>query len=270
MLRLFIYLILASIYIIEARSLPTLSEKTWEETYHGYEHRSMDIQLTTKSKILIFPKEKRVRCSKSHALEVSVRVEHRESANSKWVRKQIYTSDFNFSDPANLQQESVSIECTVTEDIRYHLSLKHSKSAVEIKVTNSKKNTEIQGEYKISLILETPDLYNLSYSEASDIKQKTKRDLMTISTNSKTSKHKLGESFDIKTYADNGFHTAALKAERYDRDVITCSLLDSKKGALHILPKNKTSGLHKGFYLNTVIRQESGEILHDGIQIQVK
>lgn len=266
----FIYLIFSCLSILEAQSLPKLNEETWEETYHGYEHRGMDIQLTTKGKILIFPKEKRERCSKSHVLEVSVLVEHKESANAKWVKKQIYTSGFKFSDPANLQQESVIVEPVVTGDIRYNLSLTHSKSGVEIKVVNSEKNTEQQGEYKISLILEIPDLYNLSHSEASNIKQKTKRDLVTISLKSTTLKYKLGESFDVTTYADKGFHTATLKAERYDRNVITCSLLDSKKGALHILPKNETSGLHKGFYLSTVIRDETGSIHNNGIQIQIK
>ena len=204
MLRAIISIILACSYITMGKSLPSLTKEIWEESYHGYAHRGMDVQLTQKGKIRIFPKEKRERSPKSHALEVSVRVEHKKSANAKWVKKQIYASGFKFSDPANLQQESVSIECVVTGYIRYSLSLKHSKSGVEIKVINSDKNTPEQGEYKISLIVETPDLYNLSSSKKSDIKQKTKRDLMSITADSKTLKYKLGETFDTQTYAENG------------------------------------------------------------------
>jgi len=173
------------------------------------------------------------------------------------------------------QPNTVSLHGTITGDVEFKVDFKFSKDGVLMKgAFVAEPKDAATAEYRLSLVSDVKDLMHVSEAAADDIKKiKSKsrgHEIRLQSRKEKPSKIRFYEIIDTDKLENSELTQVMLKADRLGRKDLYWSLADPKQGTLRLEAKADNKMPYDGLKIITVLVDESGKKLSEGILLEYK
>ncbi len=265
-----------SFVITKAEPLPFLDIKDWLGYHALSKGKYHAIGLNQDGEINLFFMKRDAKINVRTPVELKLRIERKEKkVGSKWSTKSIKTDGFINPPKASEEAEKVTLHGVITGDIEFKIEASFTKEGVLMNAGFvGEPSDAAKADYRISLSSKVYEMYSMSKTavdEAKDIKSKTRGCELRIGTRKgKPQKVRFYEPLDIEKLAKDEIVSLELKAEKIGRKNLYWSLANPKLGSLQIVPRAKSNMVYDGFKVSTVLLDETGKKLSDGILLEYK
>ncbi len=261
---------------VMAERLPLLKTKNWT-SYHAVSkgiHHAVGIGVDGSVDLYFLKRGKKDNIS--WPVEMRVRIERKakpaKGKITKWVNKKVRKDSFVLPPKASDDIEELTLIGEVTGGTKFQLDFKFTKAGVLLSGKILDEPTD--ADYRIILESDIEKLSTISTADSKDVKKvksKTRGDELNISTrNEKELRVKFYEVVDVKLLEKAQVTAVELKAKKIGRKKLSWSLANKKMGQLNIECKADNGMPYAGFTITTMLYDESGKQLGEGILLEYK